>query len=168
MTLATNIPKDVSQGLDTPESAFVPLHMPTETMPTHLQNATNLNSVIDGSNMSHEDIAPVAHPQPMAPVENAMPPVQQPVAAVENATPVAAEPQKDLEAASPTKAQPVRKISRFLVSPAILTVANEKTVQNACIEEPIKSPPAIVNQPPSLVSGDVHQMPQQANQVTYF
>lgn len=39
-----------------------------------------------------------------------------------------AAPLKDLEAAttSPNKTQPARKISRFLVSPAILTVTNEK------------------------------------------
>lgn len=57
-------------------------------------------------------------------------------------SPVAApaEPTKDLESASPTKSQPVRKISRFLVSPAILTVTNEKSAQNICIEDPIKSP----------------------------
>lgn len=45
----------------------------------------------------------------------------------------------DLEAASSNKPQPVRKISRFLVSPAILTVTNEKNVQNTCIEETDKS-----------------------------
>lgn len=48
-----------------------------------------------------------------------------------------AEPMKDLEAASSNKAQPVRKISRFLVSPAILTVTNEKSVQNTCVEDSI-------------------------------
>lgn len=57
----------------------------------------------------------------------------------------AAEPIKDLEAASPTKAQPVRKISRFLVSPAILTVTNEKNIQVSHVDETVTSQ---VNQPP--------------------
>lgn len=60
--------------------------------------------------------------------------------------PAQSEPPKDLESASPTKSQPVRKISRFLVSPAILTVTNEKNAQNICVEDPIKSPlPAVIN-----------------------
>lgn len=91
---------------------------------------------------------------------------------------VITESSKDLEAASPIKAQPVRKISRFLVSPAILTVANEKSVQSSCVEEPIKSPPptnvAIQSTNPVPTSSNAatgermeyHQIPAQ-NQVRY-
>lgn len=62
--------------------------------------------------------------------------VAQPNNSVSNPTSTV-EPIKDLEAASSNKAQPVRKISRFLVSPAILTVTNEKSAQNTCVEDSI-------------------------------
>lgn len=89
-----------------------------------------------------------------------------PTAAV---APVQTEPSKDLESASPTKAQPVRKISRFLVSPAILTVTNEKSAQNICVEDPIKSPlPTVINnsatmatQPPNFIQNVANISPEQ-------
>lgn len=67
------------------------------------------------------------------------------IASAPTPAPAQIEPPKDLESASPTKSQPVRKISRFLVSPAILTVTNEKSAQNICIEDPIKSPLTVIN-----------------------
>lgn len=52
---------------------------------------------------------------------------------------------KDIETVSPTKAQPVRKISRFLVSPVISTINNEKTVQS--LQEEAITSPALPEQP---------------------
>lgn len=85
------------------------------------------------------------------------------------AAPVQTEPSKDLESASPTKSQPVRKISRFLVSPAILTVTNEKHAQNICVEDPMKSPlPTVINntatmatQPPNFIQNMANISPDQ-------
>lgn len=79
----------------------------------------------------------------------ATPPISAPIEPIK--------PIKDLESASPTKSQPVRKISRFLVSPAILTVTNEKSAQNICIEDPIKSPLPAIN------SNNNSTMPQSPN-----
>lgn len=155
MTLAPNstqdqMPKEVSQVIDASNNAFIPVQLSTEQT-TPVQTAVGLSDAAGA--LAPETIAPIA---PIAPIAH------QPVATVENKTPtVVSEPQKDLEAASPTKAQPVRKISRFLVSPAILTVANEKSI---CIEEPIKSPPPTITQAPNVLSSDIHQIPSQ-NQV---
>lgn len=55
------------------------------------------------------------------------------------------EPIKDIETVSPTKVQPVRKISRFLVSPVICTITNEKTVQP--LQEEAIASPALPEQP---------------------
>ena len=88
-------------------------------------------------------VAPVPTPIPVSvPAPTPAPaPAPAPVAVVQPEQP------KDLESASPNKSQPVRKISRFLVSPAILTVTNEKSAaaQNICIEDPIKSPLPVIN-----------------------
>lgn len=55
---------------------------------------------------------------------------------------VVAKTSTDVESAntSPIKSAPVRKISRFLVSPAILTLTNEKTVQHSATTENVSSP----------------------------
>lgn len=88
-------------------------------------------------------------------------PASVPTAAV---APVQTEPSKDLESASPTKSAPVRKISRFLVSPAILTVTNEKSAQNICVEDPIKSPlPTVVSNSATMAAQSPNFIQNMAN-----
>lgn len=129
------IPKEVPQMMDSYENAF-PVQMLVEHPPSMQPVVAVLESVAKES---------IAQMQPQQQQQQQQQPQQhlqqhQPMPMAENATPVVADPPKDLEAASPTKSQPVRKVSRFLVSPAILTVTNEKTVQNICVEETVKSP----------------------------
>lgn len=150
MTLAANstleqLPKDVSHVIDASENVFVPLQM-SEPIP-QMSDVTSPQEPYQAAVVSSS-----------APVENVMTTSAVAAAPASSTASVAAEPQKDLEAASPTKVQPVRKISRFLVSPAILTVANEKSVQSTCVEGPLKSPPPTMGQPnlTNMVTGDVH------------
>lgn len=159
------IPKEISLATDSSDQISPPQSMPTDQM-------MKTQNVVGGSDgVTPENVAAV-------PVPAIVPVPQQPATSMENTVPVVAEPSKDLEAASPTKAAPVRKISRFLVSPAILTVANEKSVQNICVEEPIESPPpttttnASANIPTASNQAtaeriEYHQMPIQ-NQVKYI
>lgn len=71
-----------------------------------------------------------------------------------------AESLKDLEAASAPKVQPVRKISRFLVSPAILTVANERVAQNvARVDDPVTT------SEPDNAPNEPYDLEQQLDQV---
>lgn len=71
-----------------------------------------------------------------------------------------AESLKDLEAASAPKALPVRKISRFSVSPAILTVANERVVQSVMrVDEP-----AATSEPDNASTGHSDLEQQQFDQ----
>lgn len=141
---------------DTKESITLAANSRVDQLPKDIsqvidvtEQKTSLQNVVDNSqNVAHDDLA---------------------IKTIENAMIAPIEPQKDLEAASPTKSQPVRKISRFLVSPAILTVANEKIVQNTCIEDTIQSPPPMMVQlpnAPNLVAGDLNQITPQ-NQVIY-
>lgn len=141
------IPKEVPQVIDSYENAF-PAQIPSE----HTTPMTSAGAVVE--NVTHETMAQIPTQQITQQQHlQQQQQQQQPLPVAENVAPVAAEPPKDLEAASPTKSQPVRKISRFLVSPAILTVTNEKTVQNICVEEPVKSPQPTnsSNQPPNFI-----------------
>lgn len=152
------IPKECTLVTDIAETMSSSLVMTDQTTPT--QKFISSTGVVAPDNVTQENIASV--------------PQQSPTSMESNAVTVTTERSKDLEAASPTKSQPVRKISRFLVSPAILTVANEKSVQNTCVEEPVKTTPTnVINQTKnvstsanSAATSDYHQMPMQ-NQVSY-
>lgn len=151
------IPKECTLVTDSAETMSSSLVMTDQTTPT--QNVISSTGVAP-DNVSQENVVSV--------------PQQSPKSMESNAVTVTTERSKDLEAASPTKSQPVRKISRFLVSPAILTVANEKSVQNTCVEEPVKTTPTnVINQAKnvstsanSAATSDYHQLPMQ-NQVSY-
>lgn len=153
------IPKECTLVTDSAETMSSSLVMTDKTTPT--QNVISSTGVVAPDNVTQENVVSV--------------PQQSPTSMESNAATVATERSKDLEAASPTKSQPVRKISRFLVSPAILTVANEKSVQNTCVEESvITTPTNVINQTPtvstsanSAATSDYHQMPMQ-NQVSYL
>lgn len=142
MTLSSSsahdqIPKEITQMPESFEK-IAPNQM-TSDQTTIIQNVTGISD-----NVSHESYVAMTATTTTTTMTATL--ASQPKTSLENTTtPITAEPTKDLEAASPTKAQPVRKISRFLVSPAILTVANEKTVQSACAEEPINSPSQTAN-----------------------
>lgn len=152
-----HLPKDgAGQGIlnAANENAF-PVRVPVEQAAQPIQQATSMFGGV--SQDAIIQMQQQQQQQTMATAADSAPATA--VAVASTSTPASTEPLKDLESASPTKSQPVRKISRFLVSPAILTVTNEKSAQNICIEDPIKSP--AIN--PTLAQSAPNFIPSMAN-----
>lgn len=147
-------------------SDYTPENTITSSITSSPPTIPTLHNVLPSDSSTH-DTPTILHDRPLDGVSNAIIPPTNPVstnmatipfidadtekaAVLQNlATPqVVPNVSKDVEAAPPKtdKAHPVRKISRFLVSPAILTVTNEKSVPHTPTDEHApRTPNAMVN-----------------------